>query len=142
MIKFDDFFYNKKSLAITLSIQDYINLKSILKEYYSEKDIKHIDDWSEYKSPQEKFLLYNLKEKNEVITPMGLQSAVTFIDRITLKDIDFSETTILAKLEKLLSITDELYARETSNNCPIVDFRGLGWETLCDLAINILEEIK
>ena len=42
----------------------------------------------------------------------------------------------------LCELTEELFARETTCNCPNCEFRGLSWDDLCDAAIEILEALK
>ena len=42
----------------------------------------------------------------------------------------------------LCEITEELFAREMSNNCPNTELRGLSWINLCDMAIELLEALK
>lgn len=42
----------------------------------------------------------------------------------------------------LCEIAEELFARETSNNCPNTAFRGLSWNDLCEAGIEILEALK
>lgn len=42
----------------------------------------------------------------------------------------------------LCELTEELFAREVSNNCPNTEFRGLSWNDLCEAAIEILEALK
>lgn len=42
----------------------------------------------------------------------------------------------------LCEIAEELFARETSNNCPNTALRGLSWNDLCEAAIEILEALK
>ena len=46
------------------------------------------------------------------------------------------------KVGYLCEITEELFAREYSNNCPNTDLRDLSWNDLCDGAIEILEALK
>ena len=42
----------------------------------------------------------------------------------------------------LCEIVEEIFARETSNNCPNTEFRGLSYVDLCEAAIEILEYLK
>lgn len=42
----------------------------------------------------------------------------------------------------LCEIVEEIFARETSNNCPNTAFRGLSYVDLCEAAIEILEYLK
>ena len=42
----------------------------------------------------------------------------------------------------LCEITEELFAREISNNCPNTSLRGLSYVDLCEAAIEILECLK
>lgn len=46
------------------------------------------------------------------------------------------------KIGYLCEITEELFARETTANCPNTELRGLSWVDLCDAAIEILEALK
>lgn len=46
------------------------------------------------------------------------------------------------KVGYLCEITEELFARETSMNCPNTTFRCLNWNDLCEAAIEILEALK
>lgn len=46
------------------------------------------------------------------------------------------------KVGYLCEIVEELFARETTSNCPNTQFRGLSWTDLCDAAIEMLEELK
>jgi hypothetical protein len=46
------------------------------------------------------------------------------------------------KVGYLCEITEELFARECSNNCPNTNLRDLSWNDLCDGAIEILEALK
>jgi hypothetical protein len=46
------------------------------------------------------------------------------------------------KVGYLCEIVEELFARETTANCPNTEFRGLTWTDLCDAAIEILEGLK
>jgi hypothetical protein len=80
---FDDFVHAPRSMAISITIAEYENfLKSLMREFYSERDIKHIDDWCRFKYSSERFLLCNLHERNQISTPIMYHNAVTFIERI------------------------------------------------------------
>lgn len=46
------------------------------------------------------------------------------------------------KVGYLCELTEELFARETSNNCPNTELHGLTWTDLCNAAIEILEGLK
>ena len=46
------------------------------------------------------------------------------------------------KIGFLCELTEELFARELSNNCPNTSLRALNWTDLCDTAIAILEDLK
>lgn len=43
---------------------------------------------------------------------------------------------------ELAEITNELWAREASNNCPNVDLRGISWDELCKKAILLAAKLK
>ena len=42
----------------------------------------------------------------------------------------------------LCEIVEEIFARETSNNCPNTEFRELSYVDLCEAAIELLEALK
>jgi len=42
----------------------------------------------------------------------------------------------------LCELVEEIFARETSNNCPNTAFRGLSYIDLCEAAIEILEALE
>lgn len=86
---FNDFIHADKSLAMVITVGEYNRIKPLLKEFYSERDIKHIDDFCEYTWAGRRFLLCNLHEKDEIGIPMMLENAVTFVDRIPFKNIIF-----------------------------------------------------
>lgn len=88
-MKFKRFINIDKNVAITISIGEYENIKPILKEFYTDKHIKHIDEFCKYKPLSEKFLLCNPHQTEEIGIPMMLQSAVTFVDRIPFKEVEF-----------------------------------------------------
>lgn len=46
------------------------------------------------------------------------------------------------KVGYLCELTEELFARDYSNNCPNTDLRDLSWNDLCDGAIEILQSLK
>jgi hypothetical protein len=46
------------------------------------------------------------------------------------------------KVGYLCELTEELFAREVTNNCPNSSLRGVSWNELCSEAIEILEELK
>ena len=46
------------------------------------------------------------------------------------------------KVGYLCELTEELFAREFSNNCPNTEFRGLSWDDLCEAVIEIAEALK
>ena len=51
-------------------------------------------------------------------------------------------TTIEQMVEKLALITDELYAREFSSNCPHSELRCYSWDDLCLQAMTLILNIK
>lgn len=44
----------------------------------------------------------------------------------------------LCRIEKLFSVVEELYVRETSNNVLV----NLGWDELCDEGIELFKKLK
>lgn len=90
-MKIKDFFYNEKAMAMTISVDQYRDVKSWLQNIYSGEQIARIDDFCRHKSPQEKFLLCNQAEMSANFTPVMYVGAVTFVDRVPFEDIAFNE---------------------------------------------------
>ena len=90
-MKFNDFLTMHKAHAIVITVDEYCSIKDKLREFYTDKDLEHIDDYCKYKWGFHKFLLCNPYEKAQIITPMMLENAVTFIDRTSFKNIKFEE---------------------------------------------------
>lgn len=88
-MKFEEFISTPHSLAMVITIEEYMSIKPLLQEVYSAKDIEHIDDYCKFKPRSERFLLCNPAEKQQIITPMMYLSAVTFVDRVSFKNIEF-----------------------------------------------------
>ena len=88
-MKFKYFINANKSIAIVISIEEYKRIKLLLKEFYTQKQIEYIDDYCKYKPLNDKFLLcnpYKVKQKN---TPIMDLNAVTSIDMVPFKQIEF-----------------------------------------------------
>lgn len=45
-------------------------------------------------------------------------------------------------IEQLFIIVTELDARDCSNNSIASCFHGISWETLCNMGINLFEQLK
>lgn len=90
-MKFEEFINASRSIAIVITVKEYIRIKPLLQRYYNDHDIAHIDDYCRYKWSSEKFLLCNPYERQSISTPMLLQNAVTFINRISFEDVIFPE---------------------------------------------------
>lgn len=90
-MRFRDFITMNKAFAIVITVDEYRSIKDKLREFYTDKDFEHIDDYCEYKPGFHKFLLCNPYKKKQIITPMMLVNAITFIDRISFKNIEFEE---------------------------------------------------
>lgn len=88
-MKFNDFISTPKTLAMVITVEEYMSIKPLLQEIYSAKDIEHIDDFCRFKPQSERFLLCNPAEKEQIITPLMYLNAVTFVDRVLFKDIAF-----------------------------------------------------
>lgn len=88
-MKFKNFIKANKSIAIVLTIREYKTIKPLLENFYTEKQIEHIDDFSEYKALDTEFLLCNPYKTKQIITPMMYCNAVTFIDRVPFNEVEF-----------------------------------------------------
>ena len=45
-------------------------------------------------------------------------------------------------IEQLFRLVTELDARERSSNLVIQEYRGTGWKDLCDIGIELFEQLK
>lgn len=92
-MKLNDFLTMHKAHAIVITVDEYRSIKDKLREFYTDKDFEHIDDYCEYKPGFHRFLLCNPYEKAQIRTPMMLENAVTFVDRISFGRIEIEEGT-------------------------------------------------
>lgn len=88
---FHDFFYAENTLAMIITVDEYEKVRPILKNYYTEKELTDINDYTKYKCPSERFLLCNSAKKASIISPIMLINAVTFVDRVPFRGIIFEE---------------------------------------------------
>ena len=86
---FDDFINAPRALAMVITVEEYRRIKPLLQDFYSERDIQHIDDNCKFKWGCDRFLLCNPHETAKIGTPTMFLSAVTFVDRILFKNIQF-----------------------------------------------------
>lgn len=90
-MKLVDFIKAPKDIAMVIGYQEYKSVRSLLQKYYRERHINFIDDHFSVNS-YDKILLCNLHAINGWgYPPMMLTNAVTFIDRLPFRDIDFTE---------------------------------------------------
>lgn len=90
-MKFHDFITMNRGFAIVITVGEYYSIKDKLREFYTDKDLAHIDDYCEYEWTDHRFLLCNPYKKAQIRTPMMLENAVTFVDRTSFKNIKFEE---------------------------------------------------
>lgn len=88
-MKFQYFINANKSIVMVISIKEYESIKPRLKEFYTEEQIKDIDEYGKFKPSSDKFLLCNPHKIKEIITPMMYLNAVTFVDRVPFKEVEF-----------------------------------------------------
>lgn len=105
-MKFDDFIGTPKTLAMVITVGEYMSIKPVLQEHYSADDIAHIDDYCEFKPYSERFLLCNPAKKKQIITPMMYLNAVTFVDRVPFKSIEFPD----GAAEKKTPLSEQIQA--------------------------------
>ena len=84
-MKFKSFMSSNRHIAMTITGSEYYDIRFYLNEEYTKK----IDDFLRFKPDNERFLLCNQELFNSIGTPYMLASAVTFVDRIPYKNIDF-----------------------------------------------------
>ena len=58
-MKFHDFITMNRGFAIVITVGEYYSIKDKLREFYTDKDFEHIDDYCKYKWTDHKFLLCN-----------------------------------------------------------------------------------
>lgn len=44
-MKFEEFINASRSIAIVITVKEYIRIKPLLQRYYNDHDIAHIDDY-------------------------------------------------------------------------------------------------
>lgn len=98
-MSFDEFLNAPKALAMSITVEEYKSIKPLLQEVYSQKDIEHIDDYCRFKPAFERFLLCNLEERSTIHTPMMYNNAVTFVDRVPFKDVEFPDENKVVEIE-------------------------------------------
>lgn len=121
-----DFMKSKKPLAMLITADEYRRVRPKLVAYYSERELASIDDFVRYTWGERKFLLCNEAEKAGISTPMMLENAVTFVDRIPFRKIDFrngdSKKPFLVQITETYKRTvvifaeDQEQAEETAND--------------------------
>lgn len=88
-MNFECFIHSPKGIAMVITVAEYRRIKPLLQEFYSARDIERIDDYCEFTWANHRFLLCNIHEKNQIGTPIMLEDAVTFVDRVPFKNIVF-----------------------------------------------------
>ena len=86
-MKFKHFINADEGITMVISIEEYKKIKPLLKEFYTKKQIEHIDEYCQYKPLNHKFLLCNPYKT----IPMMYLSAVTFVDRVPFSEMEFQE---------------------------------------------------
>ena len=88
---FDEFIHADRSQAIAITVGEYDRIKPLQNGIYSHRHINHIDDFCQFKWSSEIFLLCNLHERSLISTPIMYYNAVTFIERIPFKCVQFED---------------------------------------------------
>ena len=88
-MKFEHFIQADKSIVIVISSEEYRSIRHLLKEYYTDEQIEYIDEFCNHISSTGQFILCNPHETAKILTPVLYDNAVTFVDRILFKDIEF-----------------------------------------------------
>jgi len=88
-MKFEQFVKANKSLAMVITIDEYKSIRSILANFYTEDQLKSIDEYGKFNTSDDTFLLCNPYKTRKIITPMMYLNAITFIERIPFSKIDF-----------------------------------------------------
>lgn len=89
-MSFDTFIKTPKSLAMVITVEEYLSVKPLLRESYGDQDIDYIDNYCKFKPMSERFLLCNLADRKQITHPMMYLNAVTFVDRVPFKNVNFS----------------------------------------------------
>ena len=70
------------------------------------------------------------------------EHGIDYTVRISSRPLSEIHETDADRVGYLCEITEEIFAREISNNCPNTSLRELSWNDLCQTAIEILESLK
>lgn len=74
---------------MVLTIDEYKSIRPILTRFYTEEQLKNIDEYGKFNTSGDAFLLCNPYKTRKIITPMMYLNAITFIERIPFSKIDF-----------------------------------------------------
>lgn len=90
-MKLNDFLTMNKSHAIVLTVGEYPQIKDKICKFYTDKQLKRLDEFYKESWNSKVFLLCNPHLTAEIITPLMLENAVTFVDRTPLRKIEIEE---------------------------------------------------
>lgn len=86
-MKFKDFISGDRDVALVITVDEYRRYRHVFKELYTEKEIANIDDYCEYKWGNNCFLLCAPGHR----PVMMYENAVTFIGRLSFKNVEFED---------------------------------------------------
>lgn len=100
-MKFQDFISGKRDVAIVISVDEYRRYRHVFKELYAEGEISQIDDYCECKWGSNRFLL--CRPGHHPV--MMYENAVTFIGRLSFKNVEFESGEVSASNGKTIHIS-------------------------------------
>ena len=90
-MKFNDFLTMHKAHAIVMTVEEYLKIKNKILKFYTNKNIERPDEFCKESWSCKKFLLCNPYLTAQIITPLMLENAVTFVDRTPFINIEIEE---------------------------------------------------
>ena len=90
-MKLNDFLTMNKSHAIVLTVGEYPKIKDKICGFYTSKQLARLDEFCKESWSGKAFMLCNPYLTTQIITPLMLDNAVTFVDRTPLRKIKIEE---------------------------------------------------
>lgn len=120
-MKFKDFIAGTRDVAAVITVDEYRRYRHLFKEIYTEKEIAQIDDYCEYMWGGNRFLLCAPGHH----PVMMYENAVTFIGRLSFKNIEFENCEVKTANGRIIRISTMACKRSI---CPVcggeVDYTG------------------
>lgn len=111
-MKFKDFISGERDVALVITVDEYRRYRHVFKELYTEDEIANIDDYCEYKWGNNRFLLCAPGHR----PVMMYENAVTFIGRLSFKNVEFEDGEVKTTNGKTIRISTSVCKKGI---CPV-----------------------